>query len=637
MKNIVILISYLLLSLTCFSFPKWHIINDASDEYEFLSENVTQFLDESDKLTIDEVKTREFKFVKGPFTNTKLNSSYWLKFPLVSKSTKDKKWICEVIDAHQEMVEFYFFRDGKLIKKANTGQLVKDKNSLYSHKNHILDVPIENNDSLMVYVRYRSNIQGTMIFKIRTNGNFSSYGFKEYYFLGLYYGILILICLLNLVLFFFLKEKIYLVYILYVFAWMLSSLNDDGLGRHLVWNGSEWVDTLVFYFAQPVLITSYVFYSLSFFNRRDEGDMKYDKFIIGFTIIYLVAHFIEVFTGFNSGITTWLMFIPLIKILYYAFKTFNQGYSPSQFFILGNIFILLGLVIRFLQDQYIIKFVSYYTVPAIMVVYARNIGMILEIITLTIALGDRFRFIKKKNEEHRLSLMTQYQEKEKLQEEVIKHLKENEVLSEKVNHELETKVNERTIELQLKKDELETVNAQLLEQSDKINEMNRLLDMDNYKLKKEVKKVNSNRVSFKEVSFEEFKKIYPDKLSVLRFLNDHKWKDGYKCRKCGNTKFCEGNSKFSRRCTRCRYDESITAFTIFHKCKFSLEQAFYIVSKTIRQGKNLETQALSEELSLRKNTVWNFKSKVLKTIEYNKKHKGTENLLIIVTLNPFKE
>ena len=164
--------------------------------------------------------------------------------------------------------------------------------------------------------------------------------------------------------------------------------------------------------------------------------------------------------------------------------------------------------------------------------------------------------------------------------------------------------------------------------------MNRLLDLDNYKLKSQVKEVSSNRALFKDVPFEEFKALYPDKLSVLRFLNDHKWQEGYTCRKCGNTKYCDGNTRYSRRCTKCRYDESITAFTIFHKCKFPLEQAFYIVSKTIRLGNDLNTQSVSEELDLRKNTVWNYKSKVLATIDANKKSRNAENFIIIVVLNP---
>ncbi len=384
---------------------------------------------------------------------------------------------------------------------------------------------------------------------------------------------------------------------------------------------------------KPLLISSYVWYSLIFFKGK-EVSAQSQKLIVFSAALFIVLQVSEIMFGYNSPITTWIMFIPLVFILRISFNAYNRGYSPARFFIVGNIFILVGFLIRFLQDMGIIRFVAYDSVLAIMAVYSRNIGVVLEIVTLTLALGDRFRFLKLQNEKHQEVLMNEYAEKEKLQSTVIHQLKENEVLKDKVNKELETKVLERTTELQEKSNELEELNVKLQQQSQEISEMNRLLDLDNYKLKNQVKEVNSNRALFKDVKFEEFSELYPDKLSVWRFLNQHKWVEGYTCRKCGNTKFCDGNSRFSRRCTKCRYDESITAYTIFHKCKFPLEQAFYIVSKTVRLGADLNAQGVSEELGLRKNTVWNYKSKVLATIEANKKSRNAKDFIITVIFNP---
>lgn len=608
-------------------------IDEATDELEFQNEYVNCFVDSTGQLSVEEIQNKKFSKLEGGFVNLKIGSAYWLQFSLNATSTETKKWVFEVLDSHQELVEVYMYRKNSLVYHAKTGQLVNDKSRIYIHKNHVLDLPIQANDSLQFFIRFKSNLVGSMLFKIRTNANFSSYAFKEYYYLGLYYGILFLICLINIVLFILLKQRIYLFYLVYVLAWVLLSMIDDGIGKHLIWGNYNWVDHIGYYFAKPILISSYVWYSLNFF-RGKQINRKYKRTIIASALFYIVLQICESVFNYSSPITTWVMFIPLIVILQVAFNSYNKGFSPARFFILGNVFILMGFLIRFLQDLSIIRFVSYDSLAAIMAVYSRNIGVVFEVVTLTLALGDRFRFVKQQNDKHQEVLMKEYAEKEILQEEVINHLKENEALKDKVNKELETKVKERTVELQLKSDELEELNIKLNEQAKAINEMNRLLDLDNYKLKNQVKEVSSNRALFKDVSFDEFKALYPDKLSVLRYLNDHKWQEGYVCRKCGNTKFCDGNTRYSRRCTKCRYDESITAFTIFHKCKFPLEQAFYIVSKTIRLGNDLNTQTVSEELELRKNTVWNYKSKVLATIEANKKSRNAENFITIVVLNP---
>jgi len=633
--NWFLTLAFLLIYLTGMSSVVFPEINQNTSDLEYHENNVLFFIDKTNDLTVDQVRRKSFTTSDKPFLNSESQYSYWINFPLKSSSIEQRKWILEIADAHNELVEVYFFRNDRLVSSAVTGVLGTN-DPKYSHKNHIVDVPLRSNDHLNVYIKFKSKRLVSLLFKIRTNAGFSSYGFKEYFLLGLYYGVLVIIILLNLVLYFFLKEKIYLIYLFYVFAWVIASLNDDGLGQHLFWQHDYLVEKIFFYINQPILILLYVWYSARFFSREKEGP-EIDRFTWITTLIYLVVHIVTSVFSITVINTSWIIFFPLFRILYQALRRYKAGYSPAQFFILGNIFITLGFVVRFLQDQAIITFVNYYSLVGILAVYAKNIGMMFEIIALTIALGDRFRFLTMKNEESQARLLVQLREKEELQEKVINQLQENETLSNKVNLELENKVKERTIELQAKSNELEALNEKLKDQSERINEMNRALDLDNFKLKKEVKEISSSRLFFKELSFDEFSKLYPDKLSVLRLLNDNKWKHGYACRKCENTKYCDGNSKYSRRCTKCRYDESITAYTIFHKCKFPLEHALYITSKTIRKGKKMDVQQVADELGMRKNTVWSFRSKVLDSMAFNKDSVDKKDLLIDVILNPYRE
>jgi serine phosphatase RsbU (regulator of sigma subunit) len=71
-----------------------------------------------------------------------------------------------------------------------------------------------------------------------------------------------------------------------------------------------------------------------------------------------------------------------------------------------------------------------------LIVYAINIGVVVEILFLSFSLGDRIKFLKDSNEA--------------AQAKTIAQLKENEALKDKVNIELEDKVQERTQELKKK-------------------------------------------------------------------------------------------------------------------------------------------------------------------------------------------
>lgn len=101
----------------------------------------------------------------------------------------------------------------------------------------------------------------------------------------------------------------------------------------------------------------------------------------------------------------------------------------------------------------------------------------------------------------------------------------------------------------------------------------------------------------------------------LKYIADIKWQDGYKCRKCGNTNYCAGRSPHSRRCTRCKYDESVTAGTMFNKIKFPILYAFHIAFKISTKKKGMSSTELAEEYGMRQKTCWDFKRKIQQAMQ----------------------
>ncbi|PKP51792.1 MAG: hypothetical protein CVT92_11935 [Bacteroidetes bacterium HGW-Bacteroidetes-1] len=101
---------------------------------------------------------------------------------------------------------------------------------------------------------------------------------------------------------------------------------------------------------------------------------------------------------------------------------------------------------------------------------------------------------------------------------------------------------------------------------------------------------------------------------ILKILADQKWKDGFVCRKCGNNNYCKGKKAFSRRCTRCKTEESATAHTVFHRCKLPLTEAMAIAQMICSQH-DVSTYEISRQLDKRQMTCWKFKTKILECLE----------------------
>ena len=129
------------------------------------------------------------------------------------------------------------------------------------------------------------------------------------------------------------------------------------------------------------------------------------------------------------------------------------------------------------------------------------------------------------------------------------------------------------------------------------------------------------KLDFRGVNSINFHKRFKDDKDCYNYLADIKWPDeNFKCKKCGHNKFCSGKKPFSRRCIKCRYDESPTARTMFDKCKFSLLVAFHIAFKISVRKKGMSSLELSKEFGLRQVTCWRFKRKIQKAMKSSGKY-----------------
>jgi hypothetical protein len=131
----------------------------------------------------------------------------------------------------------------------------------------------------------------------------------------------------------------------------------------------------------------------------------------------------------------------------------------------------------------------------------------------------------------------------------------------------------------------------------------------------------NEREQFKGVASIRFFRTFSTDESCYKYLADIKWHNTeFHCKKCNHTKYCNGVKPFSRRCTKCKYDESPTAGTLFDKCKFPLQLAFHIAFKISTKKKGMSSLELSREFELRQKTCWEFKWKIQQAMQSSKLH-----------------
>jgi len=117
-----------------------------------------------------------------------------------------------------------------------------------------------------------------------------------------------------------------------------------------------------------------------------------------------------------------------------------------------------------------------------------------------------------------------------------------------------------------------------------------------------------------QLDTDQFRKTFSLQHECLEVLANAKWADGFVCRNCGNENYCQGKTAFSRRCTRCKKEESATAHTIFHHCRMELPLAFEI-AYMVCGSPVIPASEISKVLETRHMTCLNFKKRRLQCLQ----------------------
>lgn len=569
------------------------MIDDGIVERNFMPFELEYYCDTTNTLKFNEIAGEKFarRFKKHPEYQNKdfrINTSYWIRLPIRHTNTTEKVWLLEFYDQTIDHIEAYIPRQEGSYERVSMGDGKMFEDRIIPHKNFEIPLAMTSDTVMYYYFNVKSHEFADIRIALRSVDRFIDYALNEYFLFGTFYGMILIITLYNFLVFLAIREIKNIYYIMYILSVAAYAMSYDGIGFQYIWpNHPEWNN-----YATGFTLYSVILWALIFtrrFLRTRATAPQLDRLLKWAIIVRSVFFVVEVFMLPELLTVRSIEIIPLSIIFYTAITVWDRGYRPARFFVIAYGLLFTGFFIRTLVYFNVLPF----TTP---LHYSLHFSFVLEMLFLTFAMGDRIRILKDMRDRALRRIIHQHEQ--------------NMQLKDKVNRELEQKVRDRTTELNEKNHQLEEINQKLERQALEINRINSMLDLDNWKLKSSIKEVLNERLMEKTMDYHQFQTLYPDKLACYRFLENLKWEKGFHCRKCRNEKYFDGTHKFSRRCTRCGYNESITAFTIFHSIKFPIERAFYITYLTVAGKRDYTLESLAGQLDLRVNTVWAFKQKV---------------------------
>lgn len=440
------------------------------NEKKYLLKDKIGFIeDKTAKLSLNEVisafDAQNFTLIKDPsqvhFGRTQ--SAIWFCFKLQNKPFDEiKKWIIKNEHPSLDYIDFYYRDKSGHWKTIHSGdKKLFIERDIKSTRLFAFNLPLYSEQIHTFYMRIKSDgiVMNPMIF-YESQDYYVSSTYEEMLF-GAYFGIMLMLSMYNLFLYFVLRSKLYLSYVSYMFLSALFSASITGhTFQYLFYNSLFLTEVVLVLSGLLSLVALASFVQIFLLTKQN---MKYTHRLLQFVQLLCICLVVFYLFTFNYKITVvFLTLLPSVTSLYVfcicVYAIFKKIPS-SQLLTLAFFSSMLGAFVygikqaNFLEHNIITNNIPY-------------VGFVVQGILFSLALANRYKQLKKE-------LLDSQQE---------------------ANQNLERKVKERTEQLEVLNTEVVTQNEELQQsqeeitvQRDAIGEKNRVLSQINSQIQSSIK------------------------------------------------------------------------------------------------------------------------------------------------------
>jgi diguanylate cyclase (GGDEF)-like protein len=353
-------------------------------EYEDATASMT--LSKVRQLTLDNFKPLHKAVASHPFTN----SAFWYQFKVLNKENSsvprfmvfEPAWLDSVnITVISPQGQLQTYQGGNIYPYSK-----RELDHYLTNFKHDFEPGIST-----VYLQVKTRDPFIVSLSILEKTALLSEQIKESVYTALIYGGIAALLFYNLFLFFGIKQRYYLYYVLYLGAFFAMNASYNGytfmflLGDHPA--VQNWLQSIAIYsFALTALLFSSSFLNLRKYHKRLYKITSYLIFLI--IVIGLLSAYIG---GYHYHVMYSIILVMFVSVYIFTIALYSwlKGNRSARFFLLGVASGLIGAIITSLT---VLSFI-----PFTYIMYkANDFGMYIDIILLSLALSDRMKITLEK-------------------------------------------------------------------------------------------------------------------------------------------------------------------------------------------------------------------------------------------------
>lgn len=243
--------------------------------------------------------------------------------------------------------------------------------------------------------------------------------------LGVFFGLMVVMAVYNLLLYFSLRDRAYLLYVGVVVFNILTTLAINGLGEQYFWPDSPGLDAEIYVTFAGISMAFSSRFAAVFLNLK-EYSKRLDQLMWLIAGLSLLITLLTLFFTLDQilGFVRWIVLLSFPTYIVVGWIVYRKGFKPALFYIIAWLPYILGILIRTLHG-------AGWFPDSEWVLFSIEAGGALEVVLLSFALADRIKGMRKEIAEKEL-------EKEQFKTRLLEEQKEL----------LEQTVDQRTKELQ---------------------------------------------------------------------------------------------------------------------------------------------------------------------------------------------
>ena len=321
-----------------------------------------------------------------------VSGAIWLRLEVESAQAEPGDWRLEINYPSLDQVQLFDVgQDG--VRQSQAGDMLPLAQRSVAQRTPVFDLQLQPGEKRTLYLRASSQGSMTLDSTLFSRAQHESHSIRGYLVHALYAGTLLALGCYNLLLFFALRERPFLYYVLFVSLFFIGILGLNGLGAQFLWNGgSGWTNRALPFGINAAAAVGLLF-ARSFLDTphwmpRGDRWLRLALLLIGAcalaTLVLPVQQALQLMS--LSGLCM------CVCTLLTGFVCVRKGAPGALPFLLAWLMLLLGASLLALRNFALIPTNAF-------TMHAMQIGSSLEMILLSLALAARFNELKRQKEQ----------------------------------------------------------------------------------------------------------------------------------------------------------------------------------------------------------------------------------------------